>query len=69
MQTLLNATNANVWHNIAPERSFLDKANGIANAERKIWGRKASRSSCVVVCETGEEFMCKRVLYSEKLCR
>lgn len=36
VQTLLKATNANVWHIIAPERSFFARARGIAIAESTI---------------------------------
>lgn len=44
VQTLLKVTKAKVWASIVLGRSFFARMRGIATAERKIWGMKASFS-------------------------
>lgn len=50
MQTLLNATKANVCASIVDGRFRFASTSGIRTAERSSWGRKAKRerSSCAM---------------------
>lgn len=45
MQTLLNATKANVWASIVDGRSFLLSTKGMRTALRSSCGMKAKRSN------------------------
>jgi hypothetical protein len=44
VQTLLKLTNANVWASMVEGKSFLARSRGMAKAERKSCGRKATDS-------------------------
>ena len=68
VQTLLNATKANVCASIVPARSFFANARGMKIALRPSWGMKASVSKRIEPDAGGiAEVRCRRVLYGEKL--
>ena len=68
VQTLLNATKANVCASIVPARSFFANARGIKTALRASWGINARDSKRIEPDAGGTaEVRCRRVLYGEKL--
>jgi hypothetical protein len=54
---------------MAPARSFLARAKGMARAERRSWGRKTRSSRRLEDWDAGEEVRWSKVLYREKLWR